>query len=134
MGGSWGIKCRLMNLTIMPTHLILVPYHPFYLVSFLTNIISRWVWAQSHSILVDIDFRAGSIGKTPAKLLDEGAKVLLVDLDEEALKKAVEELGGKDVKYCVTNAAKSADFQRNVTKVVDAFGKIGIFSDVGLKE
>ena len=71
---------------------------------------------------------AGSIGKTTAELfLDEGAKVLLVDLNEEALKKAVEELGGKDVKHCVADVTKSADVQRYVTKAVEAFGKIDIF-------
>lgn len=37
---------------------------------------------------------AGSIGKTTARLfLDEGARVLLTDLKEEALRKAIEELG-----------------------------------------
>ena len=71
---------------------------------------------------------AGSIGRTTAKLfLDEGAKVLLVDLNEEALKKAVDELGGKDVKYCVANVSKSADVQRYIDKAVEAFGKIDVF-------
>jgi NAD(P)-dependent dehydrogenase (short-subunit alcohol dehydrogenase family) len=71
---------------------------------------------------------AGSIGRTTAKLFfEEGAKVLLVDLNEEALKKAVEELGGKDVKYCVADVTKSADVQRYVNEAVDAFGKIDVF-------
>lgn len=71
---------------------------------------------------------AGSIGKTTAKLfLAEGANVLLVDLNEEELKKATEELGGKAVKYCVADVTQSADVQRYVTKVVDAFGKIDVF-------
>lgn len=71
---------------------------------------------------------AGSIGRTTAKLfLDEGAKVLLVDLNEEALKKAVDELGGKAVKYCVADVSKSADVQRYVTQAVDSFGKIDVF-------
>lgn len=71
---------------------------------------------------------AGSIGRTTAKLFsEEGAKVLLVDLNEDALKKAVEELRGKDVKYCVADVTKSADVQRYVTQAVDTFGKIDVF-------
>lgn len=71
---------------------------------------------------------AGSIGKTTAELfLDEGAKVLLVDLNEEELKKTVEELGGKDVKYCAADVTKSVDVQKYVTKAVKAFGKIDVF-------
>jgi NAD(P)-dependent dehydrogenase (short-subunit alcohol dehydrogenase family) len=71
---------------------------------------------------------AGSIGRTTAELfLDEGAKVLLVDLNEETLKKAVEELGGKDVKYCVADVTNSADVHRYVTEAVNAFGKIDVF-------
>lgn len=71
---------------------------------------------------------AGSIGKTTAKLfLDEGAKVLLVDLNEDGLKKAIDELGGQDVKYCMADVSKSADVQRYAEKAVEAFGKIDVF-------
>lgn len=71
---------------------------------------------------------AGSIGMTTAKLfLEEGAKVLLVDLEEEPLKKAVKELGGKAVQYCVADVTKSADVQRYVDTAVKAFGKIDVF-------
>lgn len=71
---------------------------------------------------------AGSIGKTTAKLLlEEGAKVLLVDMNEDALKKTVEELGGKNVKYTAADVTKSADVQRYVNEAVKAFGKIDVF-------
>ncbi|RYY70851.1 MAG: SDR family oxidoreductase [Chitinophagaceae bacterium] len=71
---------------------------------------------------------AGSIGKTTAKLfLDEGAKVLLVDLNEDALKEAVKELGGKHVKYTAADVSSASDVQRYVTDAVAAFGKIDIF-------
>ncbi|MEX0609637.1 MAG: SDR family NAD(P)-dependent oxidoreductase [Balneolaceae bacterium] len=71
---------------------------------------------------------AGSIGKTTAKLfLEEGAKVLLVDLDEDSLKETVAELGGKNVKYSVADVTKSSDVQRYVSDAVKAFGKIDVF-------
>lgn len=71
---------------------------------------------------------AGSIGKTTAKLfLEEGAKVLLVDMNEEALKEAVDELGGKNVKYTAADVTKSADVQRYVSDAVKTYGKIDIF-------
>lgn len=71
---------------------------------------------------------AGSIGKTTAKLfLDEGAKVLLVDMNQDSLKQAVEELGSKNVKYTVADVTKSADVQRYTSDAVKAFGKIDIF-------
>jgi NAD(P)-dependent dehydrogenase (short-subunit alcohol dehydrogenase family) len=71
---------------------------------------------------------AGSIGRTTAKLfLDEGAKVLLVDLNEDSLKQAVEELGSKKVKYTAADVTKSEDVQRYAADAVKAFGKIDIF-------
>ncbi len=71
---------------------------------------------------------AGSIGKSTAQLfLEQGAKVLLVDMNEDALKKTVEELGGKNVKYAVADVTKSEDVQRYVNDAVKSFGKIDVF-------
>jgi NAD(P)-dependent dehydrogenase (short-subunit alcohol dehydrogenase family) len=71
---------------------------------------------------------AGSIGKITAKLfLEEGAKVFLVDINEQDLKEVDEELEGSRIKYCVADVSKSADVQRYVKEAVDAFGKIDIF-------
>lgn|SRR5690606_5585320 len=71
---------------------------------------------------------AGSIGKQTAKVfLDEGAKVFLVDLNEDELKNAVEELGGENVQYCVADVSKSSDVQSYVNQAVAANGKIDVF-------
>lgn len=71
---------------------------------------------------------AGSIGKTTAKLfLEEGAKVFLVDMADDALKNAVEGLGGDNVKYSAADVTKSEDVQRYVNDAVKAFGKIDVF-------
>ncbi|HUH19457.1 SDR family NAD(P)-dependent oxidoreductase [Albibacterium sp.] len=71
---------------------------------------------------------AGSIGKQTAKVfLEEGAKVFLVDLTEDELKNAVEELGGENVQYCVADVSKSSDVQRYVNQAVAANGKIDVF-------
>jgi len=71
---------------------------------------------------------AGSIGKITAKLfLEEGAKIMLVDLSEESLKKAVEELKSEHVKYCVADVSKSKDVEHYVNETVKQFGKIDVF-------
>jgi len=71
---------------------------------------------------------AGSIGKTTAKLfLEEGAKVLLVDLNEDELKKALAELNSEHVKYCVADVSKSIDVERYVNEAVKLYGKIDVF-------
>jgi NAD(P)-dependent dehydrogenase (short-subunit alcohol dehydrogenase family) len=71
---------------------------------------------------------AGSIGKATAKLfLEEGAKVMLVDLDEDELKKASEELNSENVKYCVVDVSKTIDVERYINETVKMFGKIDIF-------
>ncbi|MGX5817238.1 SDR family NAD(P)-dependent oxidoreductase [Chitinophaga lutea] len=70
---------------------------------------------------------AGSIGQTTAKLfIDEGAKVMLVDLDESALKKAVEGLG-PNAAYVAADVTKAEDVQRYATEAVKKFGKIDVF-------
>ena len=71
---------------------------------------------------------SGSIGKITAKLfLDEGAKVMLVDLTEDTLKKAVQELNSEHVKYCVADVSKSADVEKYINETVKLFGEIDIF-------
>ncbi|WP_395048883.1 SDR family NAD(P)-dependent oxidoreductase [Flavobacterium sp.] len=71
---------------------------------------------------------AGSIGKTTAKLfLEEGAKVLLVDISEDLLKKIVSELNSENVEYCVADVSKAADVERYVNEAVKLFGKIDVF-------
>ncbi|GGG27909.1 hypothetical protein GCM10011323_34210 [Pontibacter amylolyticus] len=50
---------------------------------------------------------AGSIGVITARLfLEEGAKVMLVDLKEDALQQAVDELGSNNVQYCAADVTK----------------------------
>lgn len=71
---------------------------------------------------------AGSIGKITARMfLEEGAKVMLVDLKEDALQKAVEELGGKNVGFSAADVSRSEDVQRYVDATVKTFGKIDVF-------
>lgn len=71
---------------------------------------------------------AGSIGKTTAKLfLEEGAKVMLVDLTEAELKKAVEELNSEQVKYCVADVSKAIDVEHYINETVKLYGKIDVF-------
>jgi NAD(P)-dependent dehydrogenase (short-subunit alcohol dehydrogenase family) len=71
---------------------------------------------------------AGSIGKATAQLfLDNGAKVMLVDLKEEDLQKTAKELNSENVKYCTSDVSKVADIKNYVNETVKAFGKIDIF-------
>lgn len=71
---------------------------------------------------------AGSIGKITAQLfLEEGAKVVLVDLDEASLKKVITELVSTNVIYCAADVTKAADVQQYVNETVKVFGKIDIF-------
>lgn len=70
---------------------------------------------------------AGSIGQTTAKLfLDEGAKVVLVDLDEGALKKITGDLG-PNAAYVAADVTKSEDVKNYAEEAVKKFGKIDVF-------
>ncbi len=71
---------------------------------------------------------AGSIGKITAKLfLEEGAKVMLVDRNEDELKKVAEELNSKHVSYCVADVSKAKEVETYVNETVKLLGKIDIF-------
>jgi NAD(P)-dependent dehydrogenase (short-subunit alcohol dehydrogenase family) len=71
---------------------------------------------------------AGNIGKATAKLfLEEGAKVLLVDISEGELKEVVTDLGSKNLAYCVADVSKVIEVKHYVSKAVKLFGKIDVF-------
>ena len=75
---------------------------------------------------------AGSIGEASAKLLrHEGAKVMLVDLDEAVLQKAATGIGA-DVAWCAADVTKSDQVRNAVAATVERFGKIDVlFSNAG---
>jgi NAD(P)-dependent dehydrogenase (short-subunit alcohol dehydrogenase family) len=77
---------------------------------------------------------AGSIGAASAKLLvHQGAKVMIVDLNEAALTKAAAEIGGGDsLAWFAADVTKSDQVKGAVSASVARFGKIDVlFSNAG---
>jgi len=71
---------------------------------------------------------AGSIGKITAKLfLEEGAKVMLVDLAEKELQEAAYELNSEHIRYTVADVSKAADVEHYIAETIKLFGKIDVF-------
>lgn len=71
---------------------------------------------------------AGSIGLVTAqKFISEGAKVILVDLNEESLIKAVETLPADQASYIVADVTKSADVENYANTAKQRLGNIDIF-------
>ena len=67
---------------------------------------------------------AGSIGLATARaFVAEGARVLIADLDREALERAAGELGG-DVAWAVTDVTDPGQVQAAVAQTVDHFGAL----------
>ena len=79
---------------------------------------------------------AGGIGlATARKMLDEEATgILLVDLQEEALKEAAAELDSDKVKTCTADVSKSDEVKKYTEKAIDAFDKIDVlFLNAGIE-
>ena len=76
---------------------------------------------------------AGSIGAASARLLrNEGAKIMLVDLSEAALKSFAHEIGGEEVAWCAADVTQSDQVRRAIAATVARFGKIDVlFSNAG---
>ncbi len=71
---------------------------------------------------------AGGIGKATAqKFLQEGAKVLIVDLDEAALQDTIDELSNDHVRYYAADVSQSAQVKAYTETCLQKFGKIDIF-------
>jgi 3alpha(or 20beta)-hydroxysteroid dehydrogenase len=72
---------------------------------------------------------AGGIGKiTAERFLKEGAKVVLVDLYEEALQEVKKELGSHgEILIIQADVSKEADVRNYVNQTVEQFGRIDVF-------
>ena len=70
---------------------------------------------------------AGGIGRAAGALFAaEGANVLLVDVDEAALKKAVADIGGNAVSYFVGDVTRAADNDAMVACAEERYGGVDI--------
>jgi NAD(P)-dependent dehydrogenase (short-subunit alcohol dehydrogenase family) len=71
---------------------------------------------------------AGGIGQATGRLFaEEGASVLLVDLAEEALQRAVRAIGGDRVSAVVADVAQAEPTRRYVQAAIERYGGIDIF-------
>lgn len=71
---------------------------------------------------------AGVIGMAAAKLfVEEGARVLLVDLHKDALEQAVRTIGEGAVSFAVADVSQPEQVQAYVNTAVDRYGGIDVF-------
>ena len=71
---------------------------------------------------------AGGIGKAAGKLFaEEGAHVVLVDLNESALKDVVQSIGDENVSYVAADTTDPGQVQRFVNSTIERHGGIDIF-------
>ena len=71
---------------------------------------------------------AGGIGAAAAeRFLQEGAYVLLVDLDEDALAETCTRLGSNRVSYLVGDVTQAADNQAMVDTATQRYGGLDVF-------
>ena len=68
---------------------------------------------------------AGGIGRAAAKLFsEEGARLMLVDLDEANLSSMVEEIGSDKASYVAADVSNANDVKNYIDKTLSTFQKI----------
>jgi len=99
--------------------------------------LEEYMMSRFENKVVVITGAAGLIGKTMVKKVhDEGGKVTLVDMNEEALTKTVDELALTKDNYLIVPADVTNEEQvkNYVDKTVERFGKIdGFFNNAGVE-
>ena len=71
---------------------------------------------------------ANGIGLATVKLfLAEGAKVMMVDVDQEGIDRAVKDLNTPNLAFCIADVSKAKDTESYVKETLKVFGKIDIF-------
>ena len=68
---------------------------------------------------------AGVIGSTAGKLFaEEGAKVVLVDMLEDDLKKAVESIDNENLSYVIADVTKEEETKKYIASAVEKYGRL----------
>lgn len=77
---------------------------------------------------------SGGIGlATTKRFLDEGAKVLAIDLNEEALAEVKEEVNDENLHTITADVSDEEDVKRYIDEAIEKFGKIDIvFNNAGI--
>ena len=77
---------------------------------------------------------AGSLGVASAKLLlSEGAKVMLVDQNQEDLERVAATLGSDRILLATANVSDAADTQAYIKQAIKAWGQLDVlFSNAGV--
>lgn len=71
---------------------------------------------------------AGGIGLATAKLfVAEGAAVMVADIDEEGLARAVDSIGGESIAARVTDVSSEADAEALVEATIERFGGLDVY-------
>jgi NAD(P)-dependent dehydrogenase (short-subunit alcohol dehydrogenase family) len=71
---------------------------------------------------------AGGIGRAAGALfVAEGAQVLLVDLDEAALREAVQQIGSNRLSYLVADVTRAADNEAMFACATERYGGVDVF-------
>jgi NAD(P)-dependent dehydrogenase (short-subunit alcohol dehydrogenase family) len=71
---------------------------------------------------------SGGIGATTAKMMiEEGAKVLITDIDEDALKKTVKEINSDNLYYIPANVTDEDQVKSYADKAKELFGNVDVF-------
>lgn len=71
---------------------------------------------------------SGGIGSATAEIFSkEGAKILLVDIDKDALEKTKEKIGNSNIEYVVADVANNEDVANYAKVAKDYLGKVDIF-------
>lgn len=71
---------------------------------------------------------AGDIGRTIARrFVNEGARVMLADLNESPLQQTVQELGEKVCDFCVLDVTSEEQTIAAVARTVERFGSLDVF-------
>lgn len=71
---------------------------------------------------------AQGIGLATAQLfLQEGCRVMLVDILEPELLKAIKEFNNANVSYCIADVSQANEVRKYVNKTLETYGKVDIF-------